>query len=372
MLASYKRVKRNRGAAGVDKQSIGMFESNLDENLMSLMHDLKTRGAFWPQPLRRVYIDKSPTQKRPIGIPVVRDRVAQEVLRSLLSPIFERLFHDDSYGFRPRRKAHQALQRVLELHDLGYCHVFDADIQAFFDNIPHQVIMAALRAEIADGNILTLIERFLRSGVVEDGVRKPTTMGTPQGGVISPLLANIVLNRLDWQLAEQGFHFVRYADDFVVLCRSDQQAEEARALVSTVLQDLGLTLHPTKSRCTTRGNKYEFLGFTIGSNVMKMRPKAVEKFENKVRKLTRRSNNLDATVFDKLNALIRGTVRYFGTSFSHCVKQFMELDQWIRERLRSMKYKRKSIHDHFRLRDKYLKRRGLLSMVELLKPVQVA
>lgn len=372
MFDAFKRVKRNRGAAGVDKQSIGMFESNLEENLLSLMRDLKTRGEFQPLPLRRVYIDKSPTQKRPIGIPVVRDRVAQEVLRWLLSPVFERLFHDNSYGFRPRRNCHQALARIAELHSQGYLHVLDADIQGFFDNLPHDVIMTALRAEVADGTILTLIERFLRSGVIEDGVLKATTVGTPQGGVISPLLANIVLNQLDWQLHQHGYQFVRYADDFVVLCRTAKQAEEAKALVAQVLTELGLTLHPTKTRCTTRNKKYEFLGFTIGSKSMKMRPKAVEKFENNVRKMTRRSNNLDAKVLARLNALIRGTANYFATSFSSCVKQFMELDQWIRERLRSMKYKRKSVQDHFKLRDKYLERRGLLSLVKLLKSAKVA
>ena len=372
MLAAFRSVKRNRGAAGVDQQSIGMFESNLEENLLSLMRALKTRGAFRPLPLRRVYIDKSPTQKRPIGIPVVRDRVAQEVLRGLLSPVFERVFHDDSYGFRPRRNCHQALERIRELHSQGYVHVLDADIKGFFDNIPHEVILTALRAEVADGNILTLIERFLRSGVVEDDVLKPTEMGTPQGGVISPLLANIVLNQLDWQLHHHGYQFVRYADDFVVLCRTAKQAEEAKALVVQVLTGIGLSLHPTKTRCTTRKDKYEFLGFSIGSNSMKMRPKAVEKFRDNVRKLTRRSNNLDAKVLDRINALIRGTANYFGTSFSSCVKQFTTLDQWLRMRLRCMKYKRKSVRDHYKLRVKYLERRGLLSLVKLLKSAQVA
>ncbi len=370
MLDAFKKVRRNRGAAGIDQQSIGMFESNLDQNLMSLMRDLKTRGSFQPQPLRRVYIDKSPTQKRPIGIPVVRDRVAQEVLRCLLSPVFERHFHDDSYGFRPRRNCHQALARIEELHSQGYNHVLDADIQGFFDSIPHEVIMAVLRAEVADGNILALIESFLRSGVVEDGVLKPTTVGTPQGGVISPLLANIVLNRLDWQLHEHGYHFVRYADDFVVLCKTAKQAEEAKALVHQVLTGLGLTLHPTKTRCTTYRKGFEFLGFAIGSRSMKMRPKAVEGFREKARKLTRRNNNLDAKVIDRINALVRGTAKYFGTSFSSCVKQFQKLDQWLRMRLRCMKYKRKSARDNMKLRTKYL--RSLLSLEALLKSAKVA
>ena len=194
MHRSFRNVKRNRGAAGIDKVSITMFEANLEQNLLALMRDLKTRDAFQPLPLRRVHIPKGPGQTRPLGIPAVRDRVAQEVLRQLLSPLFERLFHDDSYGFRPGRNCHQAVQRVLELHRLGHTHVLDADIKGFFDNIPHTVIMAGVAAEVADGNILGLVERFLRAGVMEEGVFQPTKVGTPQGGVISPLLANIALN----------------------------------------------------------------------------------------------------------------------------------------------------------------------------------
>jgi group II intron reverse transcriptase/maturase len=209
MGQAFQAVKRNRGAAGVDKVSINMFDANREENLAALMRDLKT-GAFRPRPLRRVYIPKGPGSKklRPLGIPVVRDRVAQEVIRRLLAPIFEPQFHDDSYGFIPGRNCHQAIERVLELHGQGYLTVLEADIQGFFDNIPHTIIDKAVAAEVADGNILRLVNGFLTAGVMEDGVRKPTTIGTPQGGVISPLLANIVLNRLDWQLHEAGFRFV--------------------------------------------------------------------------------------------------------------------------------------------------------------------
>ena len=151
---------------------------------------------------------------------MVRDRVAQEVLRRLLAPIFEPQFHEDSYGFIPGRNCHQAIERVLEFHGQGLSYVLDADIQGFFDNLKHSVIMRAVAAEVADGNILRLVERFLAAGVMEDGVYKPTNVGTPQGGVVSPLLANIVLNHLDWRLHAAGYRFVRYADDFVVLCPS--------------------------------------------------------------------------------------------------------------------------------------------------------
>ena len=190
MRQAFRAVKRNRGAAGVDKVSINMFAANLEENLAALMRDLKT-GEFRPLPLRRVHIPKGPgsNKLRPLGIPVVRDRVAQEVVRRLLAPIFEPRFHDASFGFIAGRNCHQAIERVLELHRQGYKVVLDADIAGFFDNIPHRVIMEAVAAEVADGNILNLVEGFLTAGVMEDGVYKPTTIGTPQGGVISPLLA---------------------------------------------------------------------------------------------------------------------------------------------------------------------------------------
>ena len=208
VLAAFRNVKRNRGAAGIDKVSIRLYENNLVENLLALMRQLKD-GTFRPLPLRRVWIPKGDGKTRPLGIPAVRDRVAQEVLRLLLSPIFEPIFHNDSYGFRPARNCHMAVERVLELHRQGHSHVLDADIKGFFDNIPFQVIMAGVAAEVADGNILRLVERFLRAGVMEDGVFRPTTVGTPQGGVSSPVLANITLTSLDWQLPDAGFRFVR-------------------------------------------------------------------------------------------------------------------------------------------------------------------
>src|ERR1700733_3813673 len=229
MWIAFRNVKRNRGAAGIDKTSIQMFENNLDQNLLALMRCLKD-GTYQSHPLRRVHIPKGSGQTRPLGIPAVRDRVAQEVVRLLLNPLFERLFHDDSYGFRPDRNCHMAVRKLLELHQQGHTHVLDADIKGFFDNLPHQVIMAGVAAEVADGNLLDLVERFLKAGGMEEDVFQPTTVGTPQGGVISPLLANIALNSLDWQLHDAGFRFVRYADDFVVLCRNEAQVREAPAL----------------------------------------------------------------------------------------------------------------------------------------------
>jgi RNA-directed DNA polymerase len=366
MRQAFLAVKRNRGAAGVDKVSIAMFAANLEENLAALMRDLKT-GVFRPLPLRRVHIPKGPESKklRPLGIPVVRDRVAQEVIRRLLAPIFEPRFHDASFGFIRGRNCHQAIERVLELHRQGYMVVLDADIAGFFDNIPHRVIMEAVAAEVADGNILDLVEGFLTAGVMEDGVFKPTTIGTPQGGVISPLLANIVLNHLDWQLHEAGYHFARYADDFVVVCQTNRQAQEAQAVVERVLSELGLQLSPEKTKVTTFGRGYEFLGFFLSSRSRRMREKSVQKFKAKVRELTVRKCNLDAEAIKKLNRVIRGTANYFAPQFSTCRWMFQKLDSWIRMRLRCMKLKRKNYSDNKKLRAGFFRRKlSLLTLEE--------
>jgi RNA-directed DNA polymerase len=367
MRQAFQAVKRNRGAAGVDKVSIHLFAANLEENLAALMRELKT-GTFKPLPLRRVLIPKGPgsTKLRPLGIPVVRDRVAQEVIRRLLAPIFEPQFHENSYGFIPGRNCHQAIERVLELHRQGYRVVLDADIQGFFDNLSHRVIMAAVATEVADGNILNLVERFLTSGVMEDGVFKPTTIGTPQGGVVSPLLANIVLNRLDWRLHEAGYRFARYADDFVVLCQDPQQAQEALNLVKQVLEgELGLQLSPEKTKTTTYGKGYDFLGFHLSSRSRRMRDKSVQKFKAKVREVTERHRNLDRAVIVKLNQVIRGTANYFAASFSTCRWTFQKLDSWTRMRLRAMKLKRKNYNDNYKLRGAYFCRQlGLLTLEE--------
>ena len=363
MRQAFQAVKRNRGAAGVDKVSISMFAANLE----ALMRELKT-GTFRPLPLRRVLIPKGPDTKklRPLGIPVVRDRVAQEVLRRLLAPIFEPQFHVNSYGFIKGRNCHQALDRVLELHREGYRVVLDADVQGFFDNLSHRMIMAAVAAEVADGNILRLVERFLTAGVMEDGAFTPTTIGTPQGGVVSPLLANIVLNRLDWQLDAAGYRFVRYADDFVVLCQNEQQAQEALRLVQQVLEgELGLKLSPEKTKTTTYGKGYDFLGFHLSSRSRRMRDKSVQKFKAKVREITERHRNLDQTTIVKLNQVIRGTANYFATEFSTCRWTFQKLDSWVRMRVRAMKLKRKNYNDNQKLRLGYFRRRlGLLSLEE--------
>lgn len=367
MMQSFKAVKRNRGAAGIDKVSIAMFEENLDANLTALKNDLKTRDAFVAKPLRRVFIakDAKGTAFRPLGIPAVRDRVAQEVIRRLLEPIFEPLFHDCSFGFRPKRSCHKAIEQLLSFHEAGERITLDADIAGFFDNIPHKLIVDAVAEEVADGNILDLIWKFLAAGVMENGVFKPTTIGTPQGGVISPLLANIVLNKLDWRLEEAGYRFVRYADDFVVVCKTKTQANAALELVTHVMTELGLSLSLQKTKIASYGRGYDFLGFHLSSQSRTMRTKSLEKFKTKIRELTRRCNNLDSQVIEKLNQVIRGTANYFATKFSTCVKLYQKLDKWIRMRVRYMKFKRKVIFDRYRLKLRHFDNKlGLLRLLD--------
>lgn len=361
LRSAFQAVQRNRGASGIDKVSIHMFAANLEANLDSILRDLKD-GSFDPMPSRRQFIDKGNGKLRPLGIPAVRDRVAQEVLRRLLHPIFEPLFHDASYGFRPGRNCHMALAKALELHEAGCKIVLDADISGFFDNLSHSVIMQAVAAQVADGNILELIEKFLRAGVMDNGVFMPTTVGTPQGGVVSPLLANIVLNHLDWTLHAHGWRFVRYADDFVVLTQSKAQAEEALALVTQTLTELKLSLSAEKTQITTYGKGYSFLGFVLQSRSRRMRAKSVKKFQDKIRSLTERHHNLDAAVIVKLNRVIRGTAQYFTPRWATTRRQFGRLDSWIRMRLRALRSKCKRVTDNYRLPNAELAQLGLLSL----------
>jgi RNA-directed DNA polymerase len=370
MVESFRSVARNKGAAGVDGVSVELFRSNLLDNLSALKRALK-RDTFQPMPSRRVLIPKGDNKFRPLGIPTVRDRVAQEVLRRLLQPLFEPLFHPDSYGFRTGRSTHMALRRVLELKRREYRHVFDADVNGFFDNLPLAVIMRGLTNVVADGTILSLIEKFLKAGVLEEGVVKPTTVGTPQGGVVSPLLANVALNFLDWHLEARRFRFVRYADDFVVLCQSARRAEEAREEVECFLgEELGLTLSKEKTTVTTFREGFAFLGFELGSHRCRMRAKSVENFKKRIQEETIRSRNLDAKVVRRCNEVVRGVANYFSTSFSTCWNQFRTLDRWYRMRLRCMKYKRKSERDNWRLRNARLRRMGLVFLSDYLYPLR--
>jgi RNA-directed DNA polymerase len=340
MLRAFKRVRRNRGAAGIDKVSIQMFEANLEQNLLALMYNLKHRGHYHAAPLRRAYIPKGDGKLRPLGIPVVRDRVAQEVIRSLLEPIFEPLFSEFSFGFRPGRNPHQAIQMVHSIHQAGYSWVVDADIVSFFDNIPHKLIIDLVAEQVADGNILLILREFLAAGVLEDIKFIPSSSGTPQGGVISPLLANITLNTLDQRLTQAGLRFVRYADDFVVLCHDQPSAKQALDFIANFLQlTLGLSLSPQKTKITNFVSGFDFLGFHLTRRRASVRKKSIEKLKDRIRKITTRSHNLDLSVVLKLNRVLIGFANYFTIPGATLKEQFRLLDNWIHHRLRAMKLK---------------------------------
>lgn len=366
MLKAFKAVKKNRGAAGIDKVSIKMYESNLAENLLSLMRKLK-QGTYQPTPLRRVHIPKGKGKTRPLGIPTIKCRIAQEVMRRLINPAFESRFHDNSFGFRNGRNCHQAVERVLQYAQQGYRYVVDVDIKGFFDNLSHNLIMESISARISDGNILKLIKKFLNSGVMENGVISPTHRGTPQGGVISPIISNLVLDHLDWFLEKEGILFVRYADDFVMLCKSKPKAEKALELAQTFLKNMELEVSPEKTKISHFSKGFDFLGFTITSRSVKIREKSKEKFQNSIREITTRSHNLNKEVIEKLNRVIRGMVNYFGTKFSKMKTIFINMDKWIRKRIRCMKYKRIWQTDNWCYTIKHIEKMGLLSCTNLYK-----
>ena len=366
MREAFKAVKRNRGAAGVDQVSIEMYEANLDSNLDALMRRLKRRGQYRAKPLRRVHIPKGKGKVRPLGIPAVGDRVAQEVIRRLLEPIWEPAFSERSHGFRPGRSCHTAIEQVLELFQQGRRFVVDADIKGFFDNIPHELIIDLVAARVADGNILGIVRQFLTSGVMEEGKLRDTVRGTPQGGVISPLLANIVLDVLDQRLTAAGYEHVRYADDFVILCKSPNEAERALDFVRDVIgAELELELSAEKTHLTSFAKGFDFLGFHLTSHGARMRKKSVERFKDKVRAITVRHHNLDDRLIDTLNRVIKGTANYFATRWSTVARQFTELDKWVRLRIRCMRRKRKSSYDHIRLTRAWCRRQGLASLHSL-------
>jgi group II intron reverse transcriptase/maturase len=280
-----------------------------------------------------------------------------------LEPLFEPHFSEFSFGFRPHRNAHQAIEALRSAHADGFKWVADADIQAFFDTISHDLILNCIAERVADGNILHILHEFLSAGVMEGFTFHPSSSGTPQGGVISPLLANIVLDRLDHRLTQSGFRFVRYADDFVVLCRSHAQAQQALAFVDSFLRsELGLSLSPNKTKVVSFLTGFDFLGFHLSKRRISIREKSIEKLKMRVRLLTTRSHNLCSEVFQELKRIVSGYAHYFAAPFASVADQFRLLDHWLRARIRSMKFKGISRGYNRRWSNKHLARLGLVSL----------
>lgn len=369
LQAAFAAVAANHGAAGVDHVTIEQFAARLPENLEHLHASLQA-GTYVPQAVRRVWIPKPGTnQQRPLGIPTVRDRVVQAALRSVLEPIFERDFAEQSYGFRPGRGCQDALARVDELLKAGYTYVVDADLKSYFDTIPHDKLMAQLRRKVADGRVLALIEAFLKAGIL-DGLEEWTPEeGSPQGSVISPLLSNIYLDPLDHRMAAAGFQMVRYADDFVVLCRSRQEAEAALEVIRQWVAEAGLTLHPEKTRiadANREGEGFDFLGYHFERDYRWPRPKSLHKLKTALRPKTRRSNgrSLQAIIAD-VNRSLQGWFGYF--RHSHYTT-FEPIDKWVRMRLRSILRRRQKKRgrgrgsDHQRWPNAYFAKLGLYTL----------
>jgi len=372
LRSAFKRVKANRGAAGIDKQSIKNYESNLEENLQWLSKQLK-EDTYTSKPIRRCYLEKPgrKNETRPIGIATVRDRVVQTALRNVIEPILENQFAEKSYGFRPRRSAKDALREVRNQLDQGKCHVLDADIQGFFDEMDHEILMGKIYELISDKRIIKMIRMFLETEVDDKGTRHTPTKGTPQGAVISPMLANLYLNELDWLLANEGAEMIRYADDFVVMCDKAQQALKAQNRIEEWCGENKLKLHPEKTVVTEVKAKQgiDFLGYHLRLNARQwISKKSTKKFRDKIRPLTRRTNGVSMeTTIGKLNPKLRGFYEYFKQSDITSLK---ELDGWTRMRLRSILRKRAGRKgkgrglDHHRYRNAYFADLGLFSLEE--------
>jgi RNA-directed DNA polymerase len=368
LLASFQKVARKKGAAGVDHVTTQDFERRLPGAIQEVSAMLK-EGTYVPQAIRRVHIPKPGTNEtRPLGIPTVRDRVVQAAVVNVIEPIFERDFAEHSYGFRPGRGCKDALRRVDSLLTQGYVHVVDADLKGYFDSIPHDRLMKRLEEKIADGPTLRLIDGFLKADILDDAARWTPEAGAPQGAVLSPLLSNVYLDPLDHLMVEQGIEMVRYADDFVILCKTAEDAARALEIVRQWVADNGLTLHPTKTRIVdARTDRFDFLGYTFSGEKHWPRQKSLKNLRDAIRARTRRTTGDSMQyVVASVNPVLRSWFTYFQHSTYRNV--FTDVDGYVRRRLRSILRKRTKRNgegrglDHQRWPNRYFAEHGLFSL----------
>ncbi|MFM9850378.1 MAG: group II intron reverse transcriptase/maturase [Hyphomicrobiaceae bacterium] len=369
LTLAWAKVRANKGAAGVDGQSIERFAAKADLYLSELSTALR-EGTYRPQPVKRVDIPKGDGRTRPLGIPTVKDRIVQQAVRLVIEPIFEHGFADGSYGFRPGRGCHDALREVDGLIRDGYTFVVDADLKSYFDTIPHDRLVARIEEHVIDGGVLELIRGWLKADILKGLDRWTPAAGSPQGAVISPLLANIYLDPLDKLMAARGYRMVRYADDFVILCRTREAADAALSEVRAWVEANGLTLHPEKTHvgdCRVPGQGFEFLGYRFEAGRRDVRKKSLDKLKDTIRERTRRTrgDSLEVVIAD-LNRVLRGWFGYFKLAPSGT---FRDLDQLIRRRLRALLRKQekrpsvgRSFDDHLRWPNAYFAESGLFAL----------
>lgn len=369
LTAAWQKVAGNGGAAGVDRQGIDRFGARSEVYLGELSQALRER-RYEPQPVRRVDIPKGDGKTRPLGIPTVKDRIVQTALKFVLEPIFEAQFRNGSYGFRPGRGCKDALREVDGLVREGYTFVVDADLQSYFDTIPRERLMQRVEEQISDGAVLELIDKFLRQDVMQDGKRWTPTGGTPQGAVISPLLANVYLHPLDVLMEKSGYRMVRYADDFVILCRSREEAMAVLEQVRRWVAENGLTLHPEKTHvgdCRQAGEGFDFLGYRFEAGRRLVRDKSLKRLKERLRNKTRRTRGESlACIVTDLNPMLKGWFAYFKHAHEWT---FSGLDGQIRRRLRALLRKQEKrpgfgrcLDDHQRWSKAFFAQAGLFAM----------
>jgi len=370
LLVAWTKVQANKGAAGIDRVTIERFTEHSRKYLEELENDIKL-GKYVPKAVKRVYIPKGQGKMRPLGIPCVIDRIAQQAVKLVIEPVFEKEFLDTSFGFRPKRGAKDALREVDRLIKEGYTYVVDADLESYFDTISHPKLMDKLRRYISDGKILELIELWLKQSIMEECREWNPTQGTPQGGVLSPLLANLYLHDLDTVITEAGGKMIRYADDFVILNKSQKEAENMLNKVREWVTTNELKLHPEKTHvgnCLIKGQGFEFLGYRFESGDRTVRNKSCQKFRDKVKTMTARSCGKSISqVIRNLNPMIRGWYEYF-KHVNH--KYGLETqDSFVRRRLRAILMRQekkpgfgKTIRAHMKWPNKYFAKLGLFVM----------
>lgn len=371
LLAAWRKVAANAGVAGVDRQSVEQFAAKAEPYLGELEAALKA-GTYQPLAVLRVEISKGPGKTRPLGIPAVKDRIVQTALKLVIEPIFEREFLDTSYGFRPGRGCKDALREVDWLLKEGYTHVVDADLQSYFDTIPHAPLMARVGERVSDGRLLELIEAFLHQDIVKGVQRWTPTGGTPQGAVISPLLANLYLHSLDGLMRESGYRMVRYADDFVVLCKTAEEAQAGLAKVRAWVETNGLTLNLDKTHvgnCLEEGHGFDFLGYRFEAGQRWVRRKSLHAIRDRIRAKTGRTEgNSLAAIIAILNPMLKGWFGYFKHAHPWT---FSGMDGFARRRLRSLRCKQmkrpgtgRTLADHRRWPNAFFAEMGLFTMIE--------